>query len=417
MLLLHQTRNRLWSYAAKMQRITVIAVFLLSLSIFTSAQSGRKVAPAPKATPEVTEDSDTPDYSDSIIVKTRLNPIRPTLRQVESAPSAQTTASNTSTAESDSDVVKVETDLVTIPVSVFDRNGLYIPGLLAKDFKIFEDGKEQQIVYFGTSDKPFTVVLLIDTSPSTSYKIEEIRAAAKSFVDQLKPQDNVMVISFDQGVHVHGEMTNDRQAIYRAIDKANFGNGTSLYDAVDVALRNQLAKIDGRKAIVLFTDGVDTTSRKTYDMTLDEAEESESLIFPIYYNTFFDSQGGGTLGSINGGMIPSIHNNSGMRGTGSEDYALGRKYLEDLAAYTGGRVFRPESTPGGLTAAFEGIAEELRRQYNIGYIPQNEGKIGQRKQIKVRVSRPNLIVRNRDSYIVGTTSPTKPASAQTQKTN
>ena len=400
-----------------MQRITVIAVFLLSLSIFTSAQSGRKVAPAPKATPEVTEDSDTPDYSDSITVKTRLNPIRPTLRQVESAPSAQTTASNTSTAESDSDVVKVETDLVTIPVSVFDRNGLYIPGLLAKDFKIFEDGKEQQIAYFGTSDKPFTVVLLIDTSPSTSYKIEEIRAAAKSFVDQLKPQDNVMVISFDQGVHVHGEMTNDRQAIYRAIDKANFGNGTSLYDAVDVALRKQLAKIDGRKAIVLFTDGVDTTSRKTYDMTLDEAEESESLIFPIYYNTFFDSQGGGTLGSINGGMIPSIHNNSGMRGTGSEDYALGRKYLEDLAAYTGGRVFRPESTPGGLTAAFEGIAEELRRQYNIGYIPQNEGKIGQRKQIKVRVGRPNLIVRNRDSYIVGTTSPTKPASAQTQKTN
>jgi Uncharacterized protein containing a von Willebrand factor type A (vWA) domain len=401
-----------------MQRTTVIAVFLLSLSVFTSAQSGRRVAPTPMATPEVTEDSDTPDYSDSIAVKTRLNPIRPTLRQVESAPTAQTTVSNTSpSAESDSDVVKVETDLVTIPVSVFDRNGLYIPGLLAKDFKIFEDGKEQQIAYFGTADKPFTVVLLIDTSPSTSYKIEEIRAAAKAFIDQLKPQDNVMVISFDQGVHVHGEMTNDRQAIYRAIDKANFGNGTSLYDAVDVALRKQLAKVDGRKAIVLFTDGVDTTSRRTYDMTLDEAEESESLIFPIYYNTFFDTQGGGTLGSINGGMIPSIHNNSGMRGTGSEDYALGRKYLEDLADYTGGRVFRPESTPGGLTAAFEGIAEELRRQYNIGYIPQNEGKTGQRKQIKVRVSRPNLIVRNRDSYIVGTTSPTKPAPTQTQKTN
>jgi Ca-activated chloride channel family protein len=296
-------RNRLWSYAAKIQRINVIAFFLLSLSVFTSAQSGRRVAAAPKATPEVTEDSDTPDYSDSIAVKTRLNPIRPTLHQVESAPTVQTTASDTSSAESDSDVVKVETDLVTIPVSVFDRNGLYIPGLLAKDFKIFEDGKEQQIAYFGTSDKPFTVVLLIDTSPSTSYKIEEIRAAAKSFVDQLKPQDNVMVISFDQGVHVHGEMTNDRQAIYRAIDKANFGNGTSLYDAVDVALRKQLAKIDGRKAIVLFTDGVDTTSRKTYDMTLDEAEESESRLFALYYKKFFLNQGGGTLRYIKGGII------------------------------------------------------------------------------------------------------------------
>jgi Ca-activated chloride channel family protein len=418
--LLHQMRKLPWSYATKMQRIIAIAVLLLSLSVFTSAQSGRRVAQTPKpTTPIATDDSDsdTPDYSDSIPVKTRLNPIRPTLRQAESAPAIQTATTNSSSADSENDVVKVETDLVTIPVSVFDRNGLYIPGLFAKDFKIFEDGKEQKIAYFGTSDKPFTVVLLIDTSPSTSYKIEEIRAAAKAFVDQLKPVDNVMVISFDQGVHVHGEMTNDRQAIYRAIDKANFGGGTSLYDAVDVALRKQLAKIDGRKAIVLFTDGVDTTSRKTYDFTLDEAEESESLIFPIYYNTFFDTQGGGTLGSINGGMIPSIHNNSGMRGSSSEDYALGRKYLEDLAAYTGGRVFRPESTPGGLTAAFEGIAEELRRQYNIGYIPQDEGKPGQRKQIKVRVNRPNLIVRNRDSYIVGTTTPSKPAAAQTQKTN
>ena len=169
---------------------------------------------------------------------------------------------------------------MTIPVSVYDRNGLYIPGLLAKDFKIFEDGKEQQIAYFGTSDKPFSVILLIDTSPSTSYKIEEIRNAARAFVDQLKPADRVLVISFDLGVHVHGEMTSDRQAIYKAIDKADFGSGTSLYDAVDVALRKQLAKIDGRKAIVLFTDGVDTTSRRTYDFTLDEAEESESLIFP-----------------------------------------------------------------------------------------------------------------------------------------
>lgn len=89
------------------------------------------------------------------------------------------------------------------------------------------------------------------------------------------------------------------------------------------------------------------------------------------------------------------------RGSSAEDYALGKRYLEDLAAYTGGKVFRPESTPGGLTAAFEGIAEELRRQYNIGYVPKKEGVTGQRKQIKVRVDRPNLVIRSRDSYIVG----------------
>lgn len=396
-----------------MTRITAIAFLTLFLTAFSIAQSGRKVAPAPKSTPNVTENSDEPDFSESISVKTRISPIRPTLKQADSSTGSPAPNTNVSSTENDEDVVKVQTDLVTIPVSVYDRNGLYIPGLLARDFKVFEDGKEQQIAYFGTSDKPFTVVLLLDTSPSTSYKIEEIRNAARAFVDQLKPNDQVLVISFDWGVHVHGEMTNDRQSIYRSIDKASFGDGTSLYDAVDVALRKQLAKIEGRKAIVLFTDGVDTTSKRTYDFTLDEAEESESLIFPIYYNTFFDNQGGGGLGSINGGIIPTVRSSS-TRGSSSEDYALGRKYLEDLAAYTGGRVFRPESTPGGLTAAFEGIAEELRRQYNIGYVPTDEGKPGQRKQIKVRVGRPNLIVRNRDSYIVGAS--TKSGSAP-QKSN
>jgi Ca-activated chloride channel family protein len=101
-----------------------------------------------------------------------------------------------------------------------------------------------------------------------------------------------------------------------------------------------------------------------------------------------------------------------QRGASAEEYALGRKYLEDLAGITGGRVFRPDSTPGGLTAAFEGIAEELRRQYNIGYVPKNEGKPGQRKQIRVRVDRPNLAVRARDSYVVGAAK-TQAAPTQT----
>jgi hypothetical protein len=84
---------------------------------------------------------------------------------------------------------------------------------------------------------------------------------------------------------------------------------------------------------------------------------------------------------------------------------MGKRYLQELADLTGGRVFKPESTPGGLTRAFEGIAEELRRQYNIGYVPETEGKLGERRDIKVRVDRPNLVIRSRDSYIVGATRP------------
>jgi len=93
-----------------------------------------------------------------------------------------------------------------------------------------------------------------------------------------------------------------------------------------------------------------------------------------------------------------------LTGVSAEEYALGRRYLDDLAEASAGRVFRPESTPGGLTRAFEGIAEELRRQYSIGFVPDSQGKAGQRKQIKVRVNRPNLVIRSRDSYIVGATA-------------
>ena len=401
-----------------LKRFIVFLLVVLALVGAAAAQSGRKIQPTPTPTPVFEEES---TYSESAPSKTRrIYP--PNWRsdrdkskdkqtpktQTQNTPNIQTkTAPTTDAAVDEQDVVKIETNLVSIPVSVFDRNGLYIPNLRQADFKIFEDGKEQEIAYFGTSEKPFTVILLIDTSPSTQYKIEEIQRAATAFVDQLKAQDSVMVIEFDAGIHVLTEATNDRQKIYKAIKRADFGDGTSLYDAVEFSLRKRLSKIEGRKAVVLFTDGVDTTSYKAnYDSTVIEAEESEAMIFPIYYNTFFDNSGG--ISSPypfpgQGGILSG-------RGNSAEDYALGKKYLEDLADATGGRVFRPEATPGGLTAAFEGIAEELRRQYNIGYYPQKEGQAGQRRQIKVRVNRPNLVIRARDSYIVGATNNQTPAS-------
>jgi VWFA-related protein len=379
----------------------IFAVFCLSVLavISTSAQSGRKIEPTPTPVPVLTEDPAT--FSESTPQKKRPPQVWPTLRgetmrrQTGSTTGPVLAKSNppgTTTVDPEvEDVARVETNLVTIPVSVFDRHGLYIPNLKQEDFKIFEDGREQKIEYFGTSEKPFTVVLLIDTSPSTEYAIDEIRTAATAFVDQLKPQDKVMVIEFDGNVHVLTEPTGDRPTIYKAIKKADFGGGTALYDAVSFALSKRLNTITGRTAIVLFTDGVDTQSVKAnYDTTLALAEEADTLIFPIYYNTYQSTRVDPT--DIWGPPPP---------GTTAREYAVGKKYLEELAAYTGGRIFRPEATPGGLTAAFEGIAEELRRQYNIGYIPSEDGKPGQRRQIKVRVNKPNLVLRARDSYIVG----------------
>jgi Ca-activated chloride channel family protein len=394
-----------------MKKIAAAIIVLFGFSVIGLAQSGRRVEPQPKATPGEKTD-DTPDYSESKPQPKRPVYSLPTLRQsTASRPKSDATSPTDNTSADEEDVVKVGTDLITIPVSVFDRNGLYIPGLKQADFKIFEDGEEQDIAYFGTSEKPFTVILLIDTSPSTEYKIDEIQRAAIAFVDQLKPQDSVMVIEFDANVHVLTESTNNRELIYKAIRRADFGGGTSLYDAVQFSLAKRLSAVQGRKAIVLFTDGVDTASHKAnFDSTLNTAEESESLIFPIYYNTFFETARG-SLGDINGGVIPSTDRGYNPPGTTAAEYALGKKYLEELANYTGGRVFRPESTPGGLTAAFEGIAEELRRQYNIGYVPKKDGTPGQRKQIRVRVDRPNLVLRARDSYIVGKNN--QPAKAGT----
>lgn len=394
-----------------MKRIIAGLLFLFGLFSVGSAQSGRRVAAETKPAPSVETPAED-EYSESKPNKSR-SIYAPTARPEKSkdknakketnqnAPVlAPTTLPN---ADEDGEVLKIETSLITIPVSVFDRNGLYIPNLRRTDFKIFDNGTEQEIAYFGTTDKPFTVVLLIDTSPSTAYKIEEIRQAATAFVDQLKSEDSVMVIEFDANVHVLTETTSNRQAIYKAIQRADFGGGTSLYDAVDFSLRKRLSKIEGRKAIVLFTDGVDTTSTKArYETTVRDAEEADALIFPIYYNTFFDNRGGigGTSPFPNGSIILGGGGGRGS-GTSSTEYAVGRKYLEELADATGGRVFRPEATAGGLTAAFEGIAEELRRQYNIGFYPSEEATAGQRRQIKVRVNRPQLIIRARDNYVVG----------------
>jgi VWFA-related protein len=381
-------------------------IFLLSVLGFLAgsinAQSGRRAAATPAPSPAAKAD-DPAEYSESKPRSSRTPIQTDRFPGISISPKASPSPVAAATTASvpvvdDGETLRIETNLVTIPVSVFDRNGLYIPGLRQADFKIFSDGVEQEIAYFGTSDKPFTVAIVIDVSPSTAYKIEEIQRAAMAFVNLLEPQDSVIVMEFDSSVNVLTGVTKDREKIAKAIKKADFGDGTSLYNAVDEALRKQMGKVQGRKAVVLFTDGVDTTSRKnSYDSTIKYAEETDTLVFPIYYNTYFDNrpQSISTFPDIFGG------GNTVYRGTSSEDYALGRRYLEELAEVTGGRVFRPESTPGGLTRAFEGIAEELRRQYNIGFVPSEEGKVGERKNIRVRVNRPNLIIRSRDSYIVG----------------
>ncbi|PYS87226.1 MAG: hypothetical protein DMF62_13155 [Acidobacteria bacterium] len=396
-----------------MKRLLLTFVSFGAFAIPLVAQSSRvRVVPTPTPAPPRIQ-NDTQPGSD--------NRGAPVLRGGNQQRNTAVTPTPTPPVNAEDEVIKIDTNLVTMPVSVLDRDGRFISGLTQKDFHIFENGVEQKIEYFQSVEQPFTVVLLIDVSPSTRYRIEQIHQAAVGFVNQLRPNDRVMVISFDDNVHVLTNPTNDRNQLRNAIEMAQFGDGTSLYEAIDLSINRELKRIEGRKAIVLFTDGVDTTSRHaTFESTIQDTEETDVLVYPIRFNTQTDAGGGwggggggypnrrrgypsggglnDIIAQIMGGAVRGFP--GGGMGGSPEEYALGKRYLELLAQNSGGRTFEAD-TYGNLEAAFTGIAEELRRQYSLGYSPDNVGQIGERKQIKIRVMRPDVVVRAKTSYIVG----------------
>src|SRR5215213_1517252 len=185
----------------------------------------------------------------------------------------------------DVETLKTDTDLVTVPLIATDRGGLYITDLRQEEFKITEDGVPQEIAFFGKVAAPFHVVLLFDTSSSTKDHLRQIQQAAFTFVQQLQPVDRVKVISFDDKVKELNEFTADRETLRAAINGTRAGEGTKVYDAMEVAM-NTLRKIRGRKAIVLFSDGMDWHSDKaTFEGTVRFLDEAGVVVYPIRYET------------------------------------------------------------------------------------------------------------------------------------
>lgn len=185
----------------------------------------------------------------------------------------------------DVDTVVTDTDLVTVPLIATDRSGMYITDLRKEEFTISEDDVQQEIAVFGKVAAPFHVVLLLDTSSSTRDKLKEIQRAANTFVEQLQPVDRVKVISFDDKVKDLNQFTSDRDVLRAAINGTKSGDGTKVYDAVELAV-NTIRKIDGRKAIVLFSDGMDWHSdRATFEGTIRSLDEEGIVVYPIRYET------------------------------------------------------------------------------------------------------------------------------------
>jgi Ca-activated chloride channel homolog len=402
-------------------KLLLLTILLTSLGVLSAQTRARRVgqgSPAPTS----------PRTSGSAPVLSGAPSTRGSRSQ-----GAPATANSGPEEVDSNDIVRVNTTLVTIPVSVMERDGRYVPNLRKEDFRLWEDGVEQQIAFFATVDKPFSVVLMLDTSSSTRFKLNEIQDAAITFVNQLQPDDRVMVLTFDDKVRVLADFTSDRRRLRDAILETRTGDGTKLYDAVDLVINQKLSREQGKKAIVLFTDGVDTTSKRaSFESTIRDAEELDALIYPVQYDTYMSGGGGGggswpgqttpkssgkvlidILGGILGGGRHggTIGSGGGGGGAGSTrgEYDRGDRYLHELANRTAGRLYQADSTYN-LGAAFANVAEELRRQYSLGYYPKSQTQAGQRRSIKVRTNQPNLAVRSRDSYIFNP----QPDSADTQ---
>jgi uncharacterized protein YegL len=192
--------------------------------------------------------------------------------------------------QQDVETLKTDTNLVTVPVIAMTRDGNYVPDLLQEEFNIWENGEKQQPAFFAAVSAPFHVVLLLDTSGSTKEKLGQIRQAAIAFVEQLQSGDRVEVISFDDELRTLTDFTNDRAALRSAINKTTSGKGTKVYDAFALAMAS-IKTIKRRKAIVLFSDGVDLYSDvSTYDSTVKELDEEGVIVYPIRYDTRADTE-------------------------------------------------------------------------------------------------------------------------------
>jgi len=294
------------------------------------------------------------------------------------------------------DVIRVTTTLVTVPISVMDRNGRFIPDLKKDQFQLFEDGAAQQIAFFDNSESPFTVALLLDVSDSTVKQLAQIKAAATAFVNELRPDDRVLILTFDQRVTLVSSPTSDRSVLEQSIAHVQSGGGTSLYDALDLTIVKHLKQIRGRKAIVLFTDGVDTTSRgATYESTLRKAEELDALIYGIKYETYNDVSNGQSTARAEEMKTQVVTS----RGEPLDvAYKRAGQYLQHLSDKSAGRLYYAASL-NHLREIFSRIAAELRQQYSLGYYPTNKSNDKKQRQLRVRVSVPNVALRYRRAYV------------------
>jgi VWFA-related protein len=338
------------------------------------------------------------------------------------------------------EIIKIDSNLVSVPVIVSDRENHYLAGLKVEDFKLYDNSSEQKIAFFDAADEPLNVALLLDTSRSTAGVLKKIKGAAKDFLMELRPQDRAMIVSFDINIHQLSPLTSDRRVLEKAIKNAEVEGyfGTKLNDAVSEVIEKALRPITGRKAIILLTDGEDIGSQTSSSDLLDSAAESDTMIYSIYYDSspdrgFRDGKrrgpGGGpgpwagkgagifdrggqqpfdVFGSMQDQLPQERPSEPGqragfpdadsvrdlLRARREERRQYAMAFLTKLSDETSGRFYRSEVTD--LKQSFDYIAEELRYQYRLGFYPKTAD--GTLHALKVSVNRPDVAVRSRRQY-------------------
>jgi VWFA-related protein len=319
--------------------------------------------------------------------------------------------------------LRVDTDLVTLEVAVTDRDGKRSnTGLRPEDFVIYEDGVRQKIASFQTAEVPFNLVLLIDTSGSTRDDVGLIRRAALRFLDELRPQDRVAVIQFNKQIELLKDLTSDHAKIEEALALLSPGTGTSFYDALQLTIDDVLGKVEGRKAVIALTDGVDSFGYQTYEEILPLLEKDNTSLYFLELDTESFTEAGMKRDCTDEShfefsqkQLVKFFKDHGRAGAASylmghctipaPDraqinhllYASARRELREVADKTGGRV-HPVKLLQQLDSVYSQIATELHTVYSVAYYPSNEKHDGKWRRIKVDVKRPGFTVRTRSGY-------------------
>jgi len=272
---------------------------------------------------------------------------------------------------------KVSTNTVALYATVTDAEKRLVPDLVQDDFEVYDNNKLQTLTSFDNKPQPISVVVMLDTSGSMTLALDLVKAAAEQFLLRLMPDDQGMVGAFNDKIEFHPEgFTNSRDMLVRSLKDLDFGYPTRLYDAVAESM-SQLKPLQGRKVVLVFTDGDDNSSKVGSGHVTDRGRLEEVMVYSVgLENEYFDGA---------------------RRVRSSPDRGLKR-----LSEETGGGFFLLKKTDE-LTSTFTRVAQELHSQYVLGFTPQLlDGKI---HKLEVRLKKPGMVARARKSY-VATSEPT-----------